>query len=139
MASRVPNLQRNINLHRLSLARRVNRGIKAVGQRILEESDVLIPVDTHAARETAGMRVEPFMGPFNKVIVGYGGQNEVFFRYSQKEGKFVSRRPADYIVIIHEDHTLFHAEQGRMAGFLRFPARNFTANLAVLNREVMKP
>lgn len=86
-------------LHRI--APRVELGIMAAGQVLLEESRKVVPEDTGILRDSAGCRQISF-GLTTRARVFYGPQGVKVTLYSHKEEKMVTREPYYYAAAVHE-------------------------------------
>jgi hypothetical protein len=82
------------------IAPRVQIGIMAAGQVLLEESRKLVPVDTKALIESSGVR-KIDSGIFTKARVFYGrfGDRRVAV---DKHGRLVTREPYWYAAAVHQ-------------------------------------
>jgi hypothetical protein len=83
------------------LGQKVQAGLEAAGQVLLEESRQLVPVDVGALKFSSHVRTEG-TGIASVVYVGYGIRGDVELGYSEKEGRFVIRKPYEYALLVHE-------------------------------------
>lgn len=115
---------------RSRLAPRLESGIMAAGEKILDLSQPLVPVDTGSLKASGTVRQEG-AGWTTEAIVGYGRADFRLFTYSPSEGKWVTRVPFVYAVRQHEDnltHTNGEAE------FLRKPTLENQVEIAAAFR-----
>lgn len=89
-----------LSVYQRRLAAKVQTGMVATGDKVLEESHKLVPIDTAALKGSSGVRVEGAL--FDAVVVVfYGRKGDVFVGPSDNEGKIVERIPYDYAVRVH--------------------------------------
>lgn len=112
------------------LAPRIEQGLLAVGEAILEDSLSMVPRETDALAESGRVRQEG-SGLTTVVIVAYGHPDFVHSDYSRYTGRYLVRRPYTYAVYVHEDFTKNH-DIGQ-AGFLEFASTQYFALRTVLN------
>jgi hypothetical protein len=105
--TRSNTLTNGLSKLRERVAQRVERGLLAVGEKVLEVSRELVPKDTLALLNSSGIRMEASATDL-KVVVFYGRRGDHAIEYSQREGRVVIRIPYNYAVYVHEDRTTVH-------------------------------
>lgn len=99
---------------------KVEDGLLAIGEYLLNESGKLCPKDTYVLVESGRVRKEG-SGIKTVVTVGYGPLDHgTVTRFSPKLGQAVGRDPSYYAVLVHEDATQHH-DPGQQAKFLEEP------------------
>lgn len=86
---------------------RVSRGMRAMGDALLEMSRELCPKDTNTLVDDSRVRQE-YSAMDTVVVVGYGTGEKAAYLFSEHEGKMVRRDPAQYAVYVHEDPQKVH-------------------------------
>jgi hypothetical protein len=84
--------------------KRVEEGLRVVGEEILARSRAMCPEDTEALVRSSQVR-QTGNGFFTVITVGYGIPGDAFFGWSENEKRYVHRVPFDYAVYVHEDPT----------------------------------
>lgn len=103
------NLAKNLAALRQRIGHKVEMGLKAVGDQILETSQGMVPVDSGYLKETG--RVQIAGAGFDTMVqVGYGGFFEFpsALRKNSSDGQEVYKWPWEYAVRQHEDQNIAH-------------------------------
>jgi hypothetical protein len=85
------------------LAKKLEKGLRAVANELLKLSQDLVPVDTGELKASGGVR-QIDSGLSAAFIVGYGRTDRPAYKgKSPHEGKDVERKASEYAVYVHQD------------------------------------
>lgn len=112
------NMEKALEAFTRKLAIKLQAGLLAAGEVLLQEGDKLVPRDTEALVDSGKVRVLD-VGLNTEISVGYGNPEIDEVRFSKRRNKFEHKRPHDYAVEVHEDPEAVHP-QGE-AQFLEKP------------------